>query len=69
MGVNNGVSLYLQQHPPGTDAELAERLREVTTGAAPQWVRWKPRHDRLDHHPLTLTGLGSRLLGTPGVGH
>ena len=68
-GTRPRAVLYLQQHPPGTDAELAERLREVTTGAAPQWVRWKPGHDRLDHHPLTLTEFGSRLLGTPGVGH
>lgn len=55
---------YLQVHPPGTEAERAERLADIARGAAPPWVRWKPRHDRLDPHDVELTELGSRLMGT-----
>ena len=64
---NGGTSpravFYLQMHPPGTPADLDERLDDIDIGRAPPWVRSKIGHDRLDRHDVALTALGRRLLG------
>jgi hypothetical protein len=65
---NGGTSpravFYLQMHPPGTAADLEERLADVDSGRAPPWLRGKVGHDRLDRHAIALSALGQRLLGS-----
>jgi Phytanoyl-CoA dioxygenase (PhyH) len=63
LGPTPRAVFYLQLHRPGTEADLVERLSDIDAGRAPPWVRWKPGHDRLDQHPISLSPLGRQLLG------